>query len=111
MQCLSLSAVFTQKSKHILAQVFLVAFLLIKVSGLHAFVHHHDPAEMEKCVLCHMSARDSITPIMTSDNAVEVTIWVKKTYPQVINHYQSVNIENFKFRQFTNRAPPFYTVS
>lgn len=102
---------FSQKSKHIIAQVFLFTFILIKAAGLHAFMHKDNPDSAKKCVLCHLTSRENSTPLLSTDNQVDFVVFEKKIFAKVTNHYEVVASEKPETCQLFNKPPPFYTVS
>lgn len=100
---------FSQKSKHTIAQIFLFAFILIKASGLHAFAHH-DSDKASHCVLCQLSSRDNLTPAIKLDNTVNFEIFEKHIYVKIINHYINLASEKPAIFELFSRPPPFFTV-
>jgi len=103
---------YSQRTKQLIAQVFLFAFILIKASGLHAFVHLHDSADQaNQCALCHFSSKDNSTPLLTWDNAVELLLFNTPLFPVSENHYENLASEKPAVCELFNRPPPFYTVS
>src|SRR5699024_2800676 len=101
---------FSQKTKHTLAYVFLISFVLLKISGLHAFAHHSQD-DIRNCVICHLTSRDNSTPVISFDNHVEIGIFRTLVFPRVVNHYISLTSERPEVCELFNRPPPLYTVA
>jgi len=101
----------TQKSKNILAFVFLLAFVFIKVGGLHSLAHSDDANDTQDCVWCHLSGTDSNTPIIAAEENHEL---FPAQYFQQQKHqdnpYQSVASSKIPVCLTFNKPPPFYTV-
>lgn len=99
---------FSKAHKHIIAQLFLFAFILLKASGLHAFVHTHDSADqINKCILCHVSVRDQITPNITPE-PIEIPaapLFVAPIAQTVC--YTAIFYQPLTLMQPVNRPPPY----
>lgn len=102
---------FSPRTKQRAAQVFLLVFILIKATDMHAFVHHDHPDEAKKCVLCQLSSRDNSTPDNSPGNQVDIAVLERKIFTNIVSHYEPVASEKPKTCQLFNKPPPFYTVS
>ncbi len=103
---------FSRQTKHIIALFFLSAFILIKVSGLHVFLHNDHPNQANKCILCHLVNRDNATPVLAVDNSFHLNAVTQLFFPEVINHYTSIIREKPATCELFNRPPPIiYTLS
>ena len=100
----------SNRVKYNLSWVFLAAFMLIKVAGLHDITHNDDVDDAEDCVWCHLAGTDKNTPIITSEINFEVEDLLPLEPTFVVNNYSSVATEKTPFCLIFNKPPPFYTV-
>src|SRR5690625_1254633 len=99
------------KAKQIIAQVFLFAFVFIKASGLHAFVHDHGSVyETDKCVLCQISSRDNLTPAIHLENDVDLHHFVQIHYTKINTLYTPLFSKQPAVCDLFNKPPPADTV-
>lgn len=102
----------SSNTKQIIAQVFLFAFIFIKASGLHAFVHDHDSVyETDKCVLCQISSRDNLTPVINWKNNVSLQRFMQVYFTEINNLYTSLSPNQPAVCELFNKPPPTDTVS
>ncbi len=100
----------SKAQKHIIAQVFLFAFILLKASGLHALTHLHHPDQVDKCTLCHVSQRDNTTPNL-APTPIELPVFiVAPIYAEPTVVCFPVYNKKLAINQLVNRPPPVYTV-
>lgn len=103
---------FSQVIKHITVQVFLIAFILLKASGLHAFAHSHDSQNNTNlCFICHISSRDDTTPLISIDNNVDFVNFSDHYFMEVIDSYENLASKKLCISELLNKPPPLYTVS
>ncbi|MBW2961613.1 hypothetical protein [Mesonia aestuariivivens] len=97
--------------KHILSWVFLVTFILIKVSGLHGITHTNDKDDAKDCVWCHLAGTDQNTPLIAADTIFDFQEILVQETTLVINNYKSISTEKTPFCLIFNKPPPFYKAS
>jgi len=96
--------------KNNLSWVFLTAFILIKVAGLHGIVHSDDVDDTQDCIWCHLAGTDEKTPLISSSNTFEIEEPVLQEHHFIISNYSSLATEKTPFCLIYNKPPPFYTV-
>lgn len=74
-----------------LSVFFLLAFVFIKVGGLHSLTHTEEANDVQECVWCHLSGTDAHTPLLVAGEAYEI-LSVPVTQPLHLqdNYYRSV---------------------
>lgn len=99
-----------QRLKNSTAFVFLFAFMLIKVVGLHSLTHQDNVDEATDCVWCHLSGVDQNTPVIASKANFELAPIHFHKEREVINHYTSVNSSKKPVCLIFNKPPPSLAV-
>ena len=94
-----------------LSVFFLLAFVFIKVGGLHSLTHTEEANDLQECVWCHLSGTDTHTPLLAGEEAYEI-LQLPVTPPQVLQdtHYRSVVSSKTPVCLIFNKPPPSYTV-
>lgn len=93
-----------------LSVFFLLAFIFIKVGGLHSLTHTEEANDQQECVWCHLSGTDAHTPLLATGEAYDI-LSIPVTPPQQLqnNHYRSVVSSKPPVCLIFNKPPPFYT--
>src|SRR5690625_1989588 len=105
---------FSEKVKHIGLHVFLIAFLLLKASGLHALTHAHSHDahdDLQSCFICHVSSRDDTAPMVSADNDIDFVIFNVHHFIENTDSYENFISGKLCVSELFNKPPPFYTVS
>ena len=92
--------------KNNLSWVFLTAFILIKVAGLHGITHTDDVDDAQDCVWCHLAGTDNNTPLISAETTFEVEEIILQESILVVNNYTSVATEKTPFCLIFNKPPP-----
>lgn len=94
------------KLKKILPSLFLTTFLFLQVVALHGFAHKDDAKSVQHCELCHLTMVNQLTPILGTDNTVELLAPVEHTFIPVYNQYNYLFSEKTPVGTLFNRPPP-----
>lgn len=98
---------FSKKSIQFIAQFFLFAFILIKASGLHAFVHVHDSTDdIDQCTICHLNNRDDSTPVISFEAVGEFILWNDFQYVENFAYFYNLPSEKLSISELFNKPPP-----
>lgn len=93
-----------------LSVFFLLAFVFIKVGGLHSLTHTEEANDLQECVWCHLSGTDAHTPLLATGEAYDIlNIPVTPQQRLQNNHYRSVVSSKTPVCLIFNKPPPFYT--
>lgn len=104
---------FSEKTKHIGIHLFLIAFLLLKASGLHAFTHAHEHDahdDLQSCFICHVSSRDDAAPMISTNSDIDFITFNIHHFVETTNFYESIVSEKMCVSELFNKPPPFITV-
>lgn len=103
--------IWSLQFKKRLSVFFLLAFVFIKVGGLHSLTHTEEANDLQECVWCHLSGTDTHTPLLAAGEAYEI-LSLPVTQPQQLqnNHYRSVVSSKTPVCLIFNKPPPSYTV-
>jgi len=94
-----------------LSVFFLLAFVFIKVGGLHSLTHTEEANDLQECVWCHLSGTDTHTPLLAVEEPYEVLPAQHLHLQQTLDsHYRSVVSSKTPVCLIFNKPPPFYTV-
>jgi len=94
-----------------LSLFFLLAFIFIKVGGLHSLAHSDEAKETQDCVWCHLSGTDKHTPIIAIEESYEILPAQDFGQHQLQdNHYRSIASSKTPVCLIFNKPPPFYTL-
>ena len=94
-----------------LSVFFLLAFVFIKVGGLHSLTHTEEANDLQECVWCHLSGTDAHTPLLVAGETYEIlSVPVIQPLHLQDTHYRSVVSSKTPVCLIFNKPPPFYTV-
>ncbi|SHI69109.1 hypothetical protein SAMN04488096_103338 [Mesonia phycicola] len=102
--------VLSNKVKISLSWLFLTAFMLIKVAGLHSLTHQDDLKHTKTCMWCHLSGTDNNTLLLVSEAIFDLQEVVPQDITITNNNYNSLASEKTPVCLIYNKPPPFYTV-
>jgi len=97
------------RKKYTITYLFLVLFLSMKITGMHALLHSdHNKELIIHCTVCENAIAHNLTPSLTpnleeySINNVELQV-----QSEVINNYNFISSSVIASNQLFSRPPPF----
>lgn len=88
-----------------IALYFLILFIGVKLSGVHAFVHVDDE-QHEDCHLCEYVLSTNKTPLVQSIVYCSEPVLIETSFKKEFNHYYTSSVEKaFNYSLFS-RPPP-----
>lgn len=98
----------TNRIKNNISIVFLVIFLSMKLTGLHAFTHTDDKDHVSNCDICDYTITHNTTPTLIP-NLQEFSIKIFEVIIQkeTLKNYSFIVSKTIALKQQLSRPPPF----
>jgi len=89
--------------------LFLVLFLSMKMTGLHAMSHIDEKEHAVQCIICDHTIVDNLTPTITPDLVrLEINAVAFVIQKEITTLYNCVFSRNIFLRELFSRPPPFF---
>lgn len=93
--------------KNKIAFAFLALFLMMKLGGLHVFMHAHDDNHATDCIICDFAVVHSHTPVIPLDTYhFNIEIIQEIVDREIIKHYNFLAVNSIESNQLFSRPPP-----
>lgn len=97
-----------QRTKHIITLFFLIVFLSVKFSNLHAISHIKDGehGKVEHCDVCKFTLSQDMTPALLADVVTFVPI-VAQMETHTVSSWKTITYNRLSSITLYNKPPPF----
>ncbi|UMB59295.1 hypothetical protein MHL31_09405 [Lutibacter sp. A80] len=93
--------------KNSITYLFLVLFISIKMTGIHALLHNDDDEHALHCVICENAITHNLTPAITPDSEDFTIENIEFVTPKnLIKHYSFISLTTIESNQLFSRPPP-----